>query len=92
MYGCTDQRDHIIRAATPVKAQASVEVGKLSYIGTGASVVPDIKIEKWSIIGAGACVVKDVAPYSLMLGVPAKTKLIFENFQKRRNYSKKKPV
>ncbi len=93
---CSIGHDDVINdycTVSPLAAlSGGVVLGEGTYIGTGASVIPDIKIEKWSIIGAGACVVKDVDPYSLMLGVPAKAKLIFENFQERTLYSKKKPV
>ncbi|KKK85702.1 hypothetical protein LCGC14_2770660 [marine sediment metagenome] len=93
---CSIGHDDIINdycTVSPLAAlSGGVVLGEGTYVGTGASVVPDIKIEKWSIIGAGACVVKDVEPYSLMLGVPAKPKLTFENFQERTLYSKRKPV
>jgi len=93
---CSIGHDVIINdfcTVSPLAAlSGNVVLGEGVYIGTGASVVPEINIAEWSIIGSSACVVKDVAPYSLMIGVPAKSKLTFENFQQRLQYSKKKPV
>ena len=47
-------------------------VKKGATIGANATVVCGITIGEYSFIGAGAVVVKDVAPYSLVLGNPAK--------------------
>lgn len=47
-------------------------VKKGATIGANATVVCGITIGEFSFIGAGAVVVKDVAPYSLVLGNPAK--------------------
>jgi UDP-2-acetamido-3-amino-2,3-dideoxy-glucuronate N-acetyltransferase len=41
-------------------------------IGANATVVCGVTIGEWSFIGAGAVVTKDVAPFALMVGVPAR--------------------
>lgn len=42
------------------------------YIGTGATVLPNIRIGAWSKVGAGAVVTEDVPPHSTVVGVPAR--------------------
>ena len=49
-----------------------VEIGPRAYIGAGAIILPGIKIGEGSIIGAGALVNKNVAPWTIVVGVPAK--------------------
>ena len=49
-----------------------VEIGPRAYIGAGAIILPGIKIGEGSIIGAGALVNKDVAPWTVVVGVPAR--------------------
>jgi len=41
-------------------------------IGANATIVCGVTIGEWAFIGAGAVVTKDVAPFSLMVGVPAR--------------------
>lgn len=41
-------------------------------IGANAVILEGVKVGHHSIIGAGAVVTKDVAPYSVMVGVPAR--------------------
>ena len=42
------------------------------FIGAGATILPNLTIGEGSIVGAGAVVTKDVAPYSTVIGIPAK--------------------
>jgi len=49
-----------------------VEIGPRAYIGAGAIILPGIRIGEGSIIGAGALVNKDVAPWTVVVGIPAK--------------------
>lgn len=49
-----------------------VEIEPQAYIGAGAIILPGIKIGEGSIIGVGALVNKDVAPWTVVVGVPAK--------------------
>jgi acetyltransferase-like isoleucine patch superfamily enzyme len=41
-------------------------------IGANATILPGIEIGRGSMVGAGAVVTRDVAPYSLVLGNPAR--------------------
>jgi acetyltransferase-like isoleucine patch superfamily enzyme len=41
-------------------------------IGAGAVILPGIRIGAGSMVGAGAVVTRDVAPYSLVVGNPAR--------------------
>jgi len=49
-----------------------VEIGPRAYIGAGAIILPGVKIGEGTIIGAGALVNKDVAPWTVVVGVPAR--------------------
>jgi len=40
-------------------------------IGTGATILPNIRIGKNAIVGAGSVVTKDVRPKSIVMGIPA---------------------
>jgi len=42
------------------------------WIGAGAIILPNVTLGECSIIGAGAVVTRDVAPYCMVVGVPAK--------------------
>lgn len=63
------------RSAFPRNTSADYHVTKVktgASIGANATIVCGITIGEWAFIGAGAVVTKDVAPYALMLGVPAR--------------------
>jgi len=47
-------------------------VGADVWIGHGATVMPGVKIETGAAIGSGAVVTHDVAPYEIVVGVPAR--------------------
>ena len=49
-----------------------VSIGDYATIGTNATVLPNIHIGEGALVGAGAVVTKDVAPYSVVVGVPAR--------------------
>ena len=49
-----------------------IEVGDCAMIGTGAVVLPRKRIGEGAIVGAGAVVTKDVAPYTVVVGNPAR--------------------
>ena len=46
-------------------------IGEFSYIGTGATVVPNCRIGRFAYVGAGAVVIKDVEEGLKVAGVPA---------------------
>ncbi|MBN9887371.1 DapH/DapD/GlmU-related protein [Salipiger abyssi] len=46
-------------------------IGHDTWIGHGAVVRPEVTIGDGAVVGAGAVVTKDVAPYMIVVGVPA---------------------
>lgn len=58
--------------APGVKTGGNVEIGKGSYVYTGAVIIPKVKIGKYSIVGAGTVVLKNVDDNSTVVGNPAK--------------------
>ena len=49
-----------------------VKIGRCTFIGTNAVILPGVKVGDHCIIGAGAVVTKDVPSRSVATGVPAK--------------------
>jgi len=49
-----------------------VYIGHDVWIGHNATVMPGVTVGNGAAIGAGAVVTKDVAPYTIVVGVPAK--------------------
>ena len=47
-------------------------IGHDVWIGHGATVVAGVNVGTGAVIGAGAVVTKDVAPYTIVVGVPAR--------------------
>jgi sugar O-acyltransferase (sialic acid O-acetyltransferase NeuD family) len=47
-------------------------IGEFSYVGTGATVVPNCSIGRFAYVGAGAVVIKDVDEGVKVAGVPAR--------------------
>lgn len=50
----------------------SAHIKRGCLIGIGAIILNGVTVGEGSIIGAGCVVTKDVAPYSLMVGIPAR--------------------
>jgi acetyltransferase-like isoleucine patch superfamily enzyme len=49
-----------------------IRIGAGAFIGAGAVVLPRLTIGTGAIVGAGAVVTKDVAPFSVVVGSPAR--------------------
>lgn len=49
-----------------------VNVDDFAFIGIGATVIQCLSVGRGSIVGAGAVVLKDVAPFTTVVGVPAR--------------------
>ena len=47
-------------------------IGEGATIGANATIICGVKIGEYAMVGAGAIVTKDVAPYSLVVGNPAR--------------------
>lgn len=48
------------------------KVGNDVWIGSGATILRNVKIGDGAIVGGGAVVTKDVPPYAIVAGIPAK--------------------
>lgn len=60
------------RAAIPKKSEYRRTVVKRgATVGANATVLPGVTIGEYAFVGAGATVVDDVAPFALVVGVPA---------------------
>lgn len=53
-------------------SSAPVRIGNDVWIGFGATVLKGVSIGEGAIIGAGALVTSDVAPWSVVVGAPAR--------------------
>ena len=75
---CTIGHDSIIGEFVEICPNVSIsgrcKIGDLVFIGTGATILPDIKIGKNSIIAAGSVVNKNVPDNVLVAGIPATIK------------------
>lgn len=58
-----------------------VTIGHDTWLGHGSTVLPGVTVGDGAVVGAGAVVSKDVAPYTIVVGVPAKP--IRERFDRR---------
>ena len=63
--------DHV-HLATGAKLASAVRVGKLAHIGIGAAVRQCLSIGEGAVVGAGAVVVNEVAPWTVVVGIPAR--------------------
>jgi acetyltransferase-like isoleucine patch superfamily enzyme len=48
------------------------QIASRATIGAGSILLPRVQIGEGAIVGSGAVVTKDIAPYDLVMGVPAK--------------------
>lgn len=53
------------------RAAQKVYIGHDTWIGHGAVIMPGVKIGNGAVVGSGAIVTRDVAPYTIVVGVPA---------------------
>lgn len=58
-------------AAPGAVINARVEIADGVYIGTNASILPDLRIGPWATIGVNSAVVQDVPAGATVMGVPA---------------------
>lgn len=63
--------DHV-HIATGARLASTVTVGTCAHVGAGATVRQRISIGEGAVVGAGAVLVKDVAPWTVVVGVPAR--------------------
>jgi maltose O-acetyltransferase len=53
-------------------SEGPIILNKNAWIGSGVIIMPNITIGEAAVVGAGAVVTKDVAPYDIVIGVPAR--------------------
>ena len=61
-----------VHIATGARLASTVAVGDGAHIGAGATVLQCVSIGQGAIVGAGATVIRDVAPWTVVVGVPAR--------------------
>lgn len=54
------------------RSEQKAYIGHDTWIGHGAIIMPNVNIGNGAVVGSGAVVTKDVAPYTIVVGVPAK--------------------
>jgi maltose O-acetyltransferase len=64
-------RDHPLQRHFPAMA-APVTIGRGSFIGANATVLPGVRIGEGSFVAAGSVVTVDVPAHTLVAGIPAK--------------------
>ncbi|MCL1950279.1 MAG: chloramphenicol acetyltransferase [Turicibacter sp.] len=69
MYGFDEVDDVSFFEA---RKQRVTTIGHDAWIGHGAIIMPGVTIGNGAVVGAGSIVTKDVAPFEIVVGVPAK--------------------
>ena len=72
-HGTTSFESLQLRPADRTIVSQPVYIGDNVWIGEGAIVLKGVTIGRNSVIAAGAVVTKDVPPFSVVVGVPART-------------------
>lgn len=54
------------------RAENTITIGHDTWIGHGAVIMPGVTVGNGAIVGSNAVVTRDVAPYAIVVGVPAK--------------------
>lgn len=69
-YDFSEKNDPTI---TELRKQDKVIIGNDVWIGHNAIIMPGVHIGNGAVIGSGAVVTHDVSPYSVVVGVPARS-------------------
>jgi sugar O-acyltransferase (sialic acid O-acetyltransferase NeuD family) len=73
---CTIGHDAVLEDFATLAPGVNVSGGVIfeegSYVGSGATIVPERRLGAWSIVGAGATVTTDIPPDTTAVGVPAR--------------------
>jgi acetyltransferase-like isoleucine patch superfamily enzyme len=54
--------------------RGGIKIGKYTFVGAGATILPGVTIGKGCLIAAGAIVNKDIPDYSIVVGSPGQVK------------------
>lgn len=60
-----------------------IEIRDNSFVGSGASILPNVKIGPNSIVGAGSVVTKDVPPDTIVAGNPARVIATVDDYMQK---------
>ena len=67
-----DPPDHLTKIGARLpQLRSHVRIGRGTFIGAHAIIMPNVTIGEQCVVGAGSVVTKDVAPYTVVAGVPA---------------------
>jgi acetyltransferase-like isoleucine patch superfamily enzyme len=55
-----------------------------AQIGGGVTILPDVTVGEQAVVGGGSVVTKNVPPKTVIAGVPAKTVMTLEAYEKKR--------
>ncbi len=55
-----------------VTVGSAARVGRAAYLGTHCCMLPEVQIGEGSLVGIGSVVLRDVAPYTVVVGNPAR--------------------
>jgi phosphonate metabolism protein (transferase hexapeptide repeat family) len=69
LYGLAEADDEAFFAW---RKSMVARIGHDTWIGHGAIIMPGVSVGDGAVVGSGAVVTKDVAPYAVVVGVPAK--------------------
>jgi phosphonate metabolism protein (transferase hexapeptide repeat family) len=69
LYGLADADDEGFFAW---RESLVARIGHDTWIGHGAIIMPGVTVGDGAVVGSGAVVTKDVAPYAVVVGVPAR--------------------
>ena len=77
LIGGSNQSDALSMSSKAPSGDQHVERGHLvvsryAFIGTNATVLPDVTVGEGAVVGAGAVVLRDVAPWTIVFGNPAR--------------------
>ena len=80
-HGCRIGKGCIIAPGAVVNARVQLEEGV--YVGTNASILPDLRVGPWATIGANSAVVEDVPSGATVMGVPAQVIMTLDEMRHR---------
>jgi acetyltransferase-like isoleucine patch superfamily enzyme len=69
-----DNDVYLSRFGVRGEAQRGPIVRRLAVIGSAATILPNVVIGEGALVGAGAVVTRDVPAWTLVTGVPARSK------------------
>jgi len=68
-HGCHMGRCCVVAPGAVINARVNLDEGV--YLGTNASILPDLKVGAWATVGANSAVIQNVEGGATVMGVPA---------------------